>query len=65
MDKAKTSSQPTIRFSLNLAQPTDDQYNEFSYAKLVNDAVKKVKAVYYKSVIVVGCFHNQGWFFEG
>ena len=42
MDTQKTKSGPTIRFNLPLSQPTDDHYNEFSYAKLFSDVVKKV-----------------------
>ena len=45
MDTQKTKSAPTIRFNLPLSQPTDDHYNEFSYAKLFGDVVKKVKTV--------------------
>lgn len=32
----------TLRFELELVSPTDDSTNEFSYALLVDDALKKV-----------------------
>ena len=33
----------TLRFDLNLAPPTDDNTNEFSYVHLVKDKCKEVK----------------------
>lgn len=41
MDNQKTKPAPTVRFNLPLPQPTDGHYNEFSYAKLLSDVVKK------------------------
>ena len=55
MDSQKTKSGPSIRFNLTLSQPTDAHYNEFSYAKLVTDAVKKVGIMFVK-------FTRAGWF---
>lgn len=46
MDNQKTKPGPTIRFNLPLSQPTDDHYNEFSYAKLVSDVDKKVRTAF-------------------
>lgn len=45
MDNQKTKPAPTVRFNLPLPQPTDGHYNEFSYAKLLSDVVKKVGIV--------------------
>lgn len=64
MDNQKTKSKPTIRFDLPLSQPTDDRYNEFSYAKLFSDVVKKVGTVpVYVLLGRVGFCEMEGCFF--
>lgn len=41
-EKSPRKSGDTLRFELELALPTDDSTNEFSYAHLVADAENKV-----------------------
>lgn len=65
MDNQKTKPAPTMRFNLSLSQPTDDHYNEFSYAKLVNDFVKKVEIVIVNVLMGrVGFCKMEGCFFR-
>ena len=40
--KSPEKSNDTLRFELELAPPTDESTNEFSYAHLVADAQRKV-----------------------
>ena len=40
--KSAGNSGATLRFELEIASQTDDSSNEFSYAYLVEDALKKV-----------------------
>ena len=41
----------TLRFELELAPPTEETTNELSYAQLVDDALKKVHARAFLSVM--------------
>lgn len=63
MDNQKTKPVPTMRFNLPLSEPTDDQYNEFSYAKIVSDSVKKVTIVIVTVLVGrVGFCEMEGYF---
>lgn len=44
-DKQKTGKKRgrTLRFQLELALPTEESTNEFSYAELVDEELKKVR----------------------
>ena len=44
--KSAGNSGATLRFELEIASQTDDSTNEFSYAHLVEDALKKVLTFY-------------------
>ena len=39
----RQTAEETLRFELELAPPTDGSTNEWSYVRLVDDTLKKVK----------------------
>ncbi len=47
-EKSAGKSGDTLRFEVELALPTDDSTNEFSYARLVADALGKVHSRRYR-----------------